>query len=301
MMLNTAPQSALLDSALDATQPDSLVSWGAILAGAAAAASLSLILLILGTGLGLSSVSPWSGAGIGAATLGLSAILWITLTQVLASGMGGYITGRLRSQWIGSSSDEKYFRDTAHGFLAWSIAALITAAFLTSAIGSIVGTTVQTTASAAKAVGSAASMAGGTVDKIASSPIDMGYYLDSLFRKEGVDVKMEPPSAEQVAQTGRIFANAIKIGSLPADDLRFLGQLVASRTGLAQAEAQTRITTAFVEVQTSLKNAEIAVKDAADKARKASAYAALWLFISLLTGAFFASWMATLGGRHLRN
>lgn len=53
---------------------------------AAAAAALSLILLILGTGLGLSAVSPWHNAGIGAATFGITTILWVTLTQLLASG-----------------------------------------------------------------------------------------------------------------------------------------------------------------------------------------------------------------------
>jgi hypothetical protein len=64
----------------------SAVSWGAILAGAAAAAALSLILVILGTGLGLSSVSPWIYDGISATTFGVSTIMWVTLTQLLASG-----------------------------------------------------------------------------------------------------------------------------------------------------------------------------------------------------------------------
>ena len=63
----------------------SAVSWAAIAAGAAAAAALSLILLILGVGLGLSSVSPWARDGVGAVTFGLSTILWLTVTQLLAS------------------------------------------------------------------------------------------------------------------------------------------------------------------------------------------------------------------------
>ena len=65
----------------------SAVSWGAIAAGAAAGASLSLILLILGVGLGLSSVSPWAREGISAASFGVSTIVWLTLTQLLSSGM----------------------------------------------------------------------------------------------------------------------------------------------------------------------------------------------------------------------
>ena len=117
----------------------SAASWGAIVAGAAAAASLSLVLLILGVGLGLSSVSPWYHEGISAATFGTSTILWLMATQVLASGMGGYLAGRLRTKWIDVHTDERYFRDTAHGFLAWAVASLVTAGLLTSVIGAILG------------------------------------------------------------------------------------------------------------------------------------------------------------------
>jgi hypothetical protein len=84
-----------------ATQPiprADAVSWGSIAAGAAAAASLSLTLLILGVGLGLSPVSPWTREGGSATTFGVSTILWLTFTQLLASAMGGYVVDRLRSK-----------------------------------------------------------------------------------------------------------------------------------------------------------------------------------------------------------
>jgi hypothetical protein len=116
----------------------SAVSWGAIGAGATATAALALILLMLGTGLGLSSVSPWAYNGVSATTFGVSTILWLTFTQLVASGMGGYLAGRLRTKWVAVHTDEVYFRDTAHGFLAWAVASLMTAALLTSVIGSIV-------------------------------------------------------------------------------------------------------------------------------------------------------------------
>ena len=44
-------------------------------------------------------------------------------------------------------------------------------------------------------------------------------------------------------------------------------------------------------------NAIAAAKTAADAARKTGVYVALWAFISLLIGAFSASYMATVGGR----
>ena len=125
----------------------SAVSWGAIVAGAAAGASLSLILLILGLGLGLSSVSPWSREGISASSFGVSTIVWLMFTQLLASAMGGYLAGRLRTKWMDTQTDEIYFRDTAHGFLAWAVASLATAALLTSVIGSILSSGLQAEAS----------------------------------------------------------------------------------------------------------------------------------------------------------
>lgn len=139
----------------------SAVSWGAIVAGAAAAAALSLILLILGTGLGLSSVSPWAHSGISAKTFGVSTILWVTATQLIASGMGGYLAGRLRTKWVAVHTDEVYFRDTAHGFLAWAVASLVTAALLTSVIGSIISGGIQAGASVAGGVATTATAAAG--------------------------------------------------------------------------------------------------------------------------------------------
>ena len=86
---------AVIDRPVDAPHfVTNAISWGAIIAGATGAAALSLILMILGVGLGLSSVSPWSCEGISAASFGLSTIVWLTLTQLLASAMGGYLAGR---------------------------------------------------------------------------------------------------------------------------------------------------------------------------------------------------------------
>ncbi len=57
------------------------------------------------------------------------------------------------------------------------------------------------------------------------------------------------------------------------------------------------MTDVYSRAQAKLHNAEVAAKEATDKARKASAHAALWMFVSLLIGAFVASLAATYGGR----
>ena len=169
------------------------VSWSAILAGATAAAALSLILLLLGAGLGLSSVSPWAHKGVTASTFGVSTIVWLTVTQILAAGMGGYLAGRLRIKWAGVHVDEVYFRDTALGFLAWAVASLATAALLTSVIGSIVNGGVQAAASLAGGAANASMTAGvtetgsemGKSDNASGSETGaMSYFVDTLFRKD---------------------------------------------------------------------------------------------------------------------
>ena len=288
----------------------SAVSWGAVAAGAAAAAALSLILLILGVGLGLSSVSPWARDGISAGAFGLSTILWLTLTQLLASAMGGYLAGRLRTKWTEVHTDEVYFRDTAHGFLAWAVASLATAALLSSVIGSILNGGAQAGAAVAGgAAGSAIAVAGGARPPADSEGGPMGYFIDSLFRRDPAAVPVTTPGAaagseaiersasRDAAEVSRIFMNVSRTEPLPPEDIRYVGQIVAQRTGLNQPDAEKRVNEVYTRAQTKLRNAEVAVREAADKARKASAYAALWLFVSLLIGAFVASLAATFGGR----
>ena len=99
------------------------------------------------------------------------------------------------------------------------------------------------------------------------------------------------------SEVGRIFASAMTSGTLAPEDSKYIGQMVAQRTGLPQADAEKRVTDTFARMQAKAKEAETAAREAADKARKASAYAALWLFVSLLLGAFCASLAATYGGR----
>ncbi len=111
------------------------VEWGAIAAGALAAVGISIIFLSLGPGIGLSTVSPYSFSNPSPTSFGIAAGLWLIITQWLASALGGYLTGRLRTKWVGIRTDEVLFRDTAHGFLAWALATALMAALF--ALGSL--------------------------------------------------------------------------------------------------------------------------------------------------------------------
>jgi hypothetical protein len=113
----------------------SAVEWAAIVGGALAAIGLSIILFTLGSGLGLAVARPWSFSAPSPTTFGVAAAIGLIVTQWLASALGGYLTGRLRIKWVGIRTDEIFFRDTAHGFLAWALATVLMAA-LFSVLGS---------------------------------------------------------------------------------------------------------------------------------------------------------------------
>ncbi|WP_137806850.1 hypothetical protein [Pseudomonas sp. G(2018)] len=280
--------------ALDESTTLSGVSWGAIFAGAAAAAALSLILVLLGFGLGFSAVSPWANEGVSAKSLGITTIVWLAFTQIVASGLGGYIAGRLRVKWACMHSDEVYFRDTAHGFLAWCVATLVTATLVAGSVSGIISGGVQAGAQVAGGAASAVTQVAGT----AAANIDSdqyGYYIDSLFRDD------RPAAVSDDAVHGtvtRIFVRSLaNDGQLAAEDRTYLAQLVAQRTNFTQADAERRVDEVYARTQKAVADAKLAAQQAADTAAKVAAMTTLWMFVALLAGAFFASLAATFGGR----
>jgi hypothetical protein len=283
-------------SSVDVSGPveasSSAVSWGPIIAGAFAASALTFILMLLGSGLGLSMASPWSGAGASATTFAVSTAVWLIVVQWLSSGLGGYLTGRLRTRWVGIHTDETYFRDTAHGFLAWALATLLVVGVLSSAITSVVGGGVQAASTVVSgAVQGASSGATGESAGNATS-----YFVDSLFRPSD-PARLNAPGAEgdaaAAAQASRILINSAAEGQVTDEDKTYLSQLVAARTGLSEADAKARVDTMLTKAQ----EAKVQAQQAADAARKAGATFALLSALSLVIGAFIAAASAVLGGR----
>jgi len=252
------------------------VSWAAITGGAFAAAALSLILLALGAGVGLSSVSPWSTAAASASTIGWEAIVWLILTQFMSASLGGYLAGRLRTKWASIHTDEVYFRDTANGFLAWAVAVVFTAAYLTSAAGYMVG-------------GPAASAEGGGFRpgaQVDGRPpaSSYAYFVDALLRSD--ELKPDANGAALHDEVDVILGRSIRLGDIPVADRAYLTHVVQTRAGLSQPEADKRVSEVFAEAQQS-----------ADATRKTVAHGLFWVFLALLVGAFSASFFATIGGR----
>jgi len=271
----------------DAESIASAVSWSAIFAGAFAAAALSLLILTLGAGLGLSSVSPWSNTGASVTAFTAGAAIWLIVVQWLSAGLGGYLAGRLRAKWSHTAIDEVFFRDTAHGFLAWAVATVFAAAIAASAVSSAVGGATRVAGSAATAA-----MAGASQGVAQTGADPMGYYVDAMFRSERPDATAD--GTDTKAETARILARRVANGSLSNADEIYLTQRVAARTGLPQDEAERRVNDVIAQIDA----AEAKTREAADEARKVTAWASYFLFFSMLIGAFVASAAAALGGQH---
>ena len=274
----------------------SSVSWGAVLAGGIAAAAVTLVLLAFGVGVGFSVVSPWSDQGVSSTTLHVGAGIYLVVMAMLASTVGGYLAGRLRNRWAGVHHDEVYFRDTAHGFLAWAFATVLTAGVLGGATTHILA---GASAGLAPAAASSANSAG--------NPNDV--YVEKLLR---VDADTPPSAAGAVpsplgdaagssgtgqqtrannyygsrAELGRVIASGMTKGSdVSAADRTYAAKIVARRTGMSQADAEKRVNDTIAQA-----------KKAADDARKVAAKLSLWLAASMLAGALAASLAATEGG-----
>ncbi len=272
------------------------VSWPAIAAGAVAAAALALLLIAFGAGLGLSAVSPWSDSGVSATTFSIGTGVYLVIVAVMSSAIGGYLAGRLRTKWVGIHSNEVFFRDTAHGFLAWAFATLISATVLAS-----------TTAYLAN--GAAAGVAGAST-QAAQSINPSQIYVDKLFwpspsapaaqasapAQAAGNNEQDAASAEASgnqtnsrqarAEILRLWTADFQSGKdLGANDRTYVAQVVAAQTGMSQAAAQQRVDQVVTEAKT-----------AADKARSAAAHLSFWLTAALLFGAFAASLAAVEGG-----
>lgn len=246
------------------------ISWPAIFAGSVVSFALTLVLLAFGTGIGLSSISPWGSSGISATTFKVASGLYLVVIAMISSAIGGYLAGRLRSRWTGVHADEVYFRDTAHGFIAWAFASVLGAVLLASPVTQTVSGAVT-----GAAQGAAASAQSGSMDG----------YIDTLLRPTTPSAQAN--SGDARGELGRLFTTTFRGGGadMKAPDREYVAKVVAARTGISQAEAAQRVEAVLMQAKADL-----------DAARKATAALAFWLTASLLIGAFSASLAATEGG-----
>jgi hypothetical protein len=274
------------NTAVVAEQAHTGVAWDAVAAGAVAAAALTLLLVAFGAGLGFSAISPWSDSGLSAAGFRTATGIYLVLIAIMSSALGGYLAARLRARFVGLHANEVFFRDSAHGFLAWAFATVLSATALAAALTHI-------------ANGAAA----GTATAGPQSANPQAVYVDKLFRSANpgaatsaaspagsAPAAAQPPDGSPAAQARaevlRLWtASFARNKDLAPDDRAYVARLVAAQTGLSQDDAQKRVDQLVTEEKAAL-----------DQARRGAAKLSFWLTAALLFGAFAAALAAVEGG-----
>jgi len=308
-----------------------IVSWGAIFSGVFIAAALYLALLILGTGLGFAVVSPWNFQDYSSGAIGTSALVWIIVTQIISSGGGGYIAGRLAPDQCNTANQQvrgTHFYHMAHGMVVWALSSIAIALLLGSAASNILSGGSAAVAAVGKGagmgIGAGTYFVGNSLllsDKNGSEMHSSGsvdgdgfisYALDSLLRPQSESDNGSEGQRASAANTNRnsdtqnsnaqkkeiarIFISSLQNNEMSDTDKKYVAQLVSERTGMSQAEARKRIDETMEQMHTTLKKAEGQAKEMLDSARTAMAVAALWSFFTLLIGALVAAGAACYGG-----
>jgi hypothetical protein len=290
------------------TEALSGVSWASILAGAFVAAAVSLPLLALGAGLGLASVSPWSGSAVSGATFTNITGAYLLMVAIMSSAIGGYLASRLRRRWTDLHTNEVFFRDSAHGFVAWAFATVLSASLLATASAHLVGGSVAGLGAGAGASPSADQAANPNavfVDKLfrtdtaaAQSPSGGGSAASSAMA--GSNPNTPSPGAETSGASvprnnSSVKAEVVRLWTasftgatgLQPPDRSYVTRLVAQQTGMSEADAQRRVDEVVNETKESL-----------DRARRSAMKLTFWMAAALLFGAFAASLAAVEGGQH---
>lgn len=258
----------------------SYMEWSAVFAGAIGASAISFLLLTFGAAVGMTLTSPLpEAAGLSVWGLVFATAWWAVMVEIGSFFAGGYLAGRMRMRWGTGTRDESQFRDGAHGFLVWAVGVLLGAFLLAWAGGATLKTATQ----------AAATLTGAD------------YATDMLLRPS------PRPQAGNAAQTTgagnqdalrnevrRIFGSTISNRELTERDRDYLAQVISSRTGLTQDEAQSRVDTTIQDVQ----KFETQVRQKAETARKYGLISGFLAAASLLIGLAAAVGGAHLGGRH---
>jgi hypothetical protein len=272
------------------------LSWSGVIAGTLTAIAVTIIVIALGSGIGFVLASPFSSSP-SAGTLTVLGAMWLVFAQAVGFATGGYVAGRLRRDPAPIHDGETKFRDGANGLIVWAIVVVVSSLLLVGAAEKA-GSAAATTATAGAA---AAGFAGAS-----SQPSSMDYFTDSLLRTNpqaaadanGAAPSNAPPNtntapnnnnAAMHVQVGRILITAVAPNGLASDDRSYLAQIVSARTGMSMDDAQKR-------VDDVVNRARASVTQAAETARKASAYLSFWTFMSLLFGAVCATLGGMLGG-----
>ena len=261
-------------------------SWGLAIAGGVTAAAMLFFLLTLGSGFGLLLFRPATGGTPSAPVFLTGGAIYFLAAQLFSFAFGGHLVGRLLAPAFETREHEE-FRAAAHGFVSWAVAL-----FGTLIVAVIASLSAMDSVSHLYAPAMAKSEPAGPtaylVDKLfrpspsTAAPASTPDGIASSIVQSAVAPVADPASTARARdEAGRILDVAAAHGGLTSDDRARLIGLVGQQAGLPSDAAAAR-------VDSEQANAQTAIRQAADIARKTASYAALWIAVSLLFGALIS-------------
>lgn len=156
----------------DAHPLHTLISWPAVIAGAAVAVAAGAMLNLLGVALGAGTLNPFDLTRAGAKAFTVGAGLWVALANTLALFAGGLVASR-------AAKYADHHQGMLHGLIVWAVAFLV-ALFVAGAT----------------AAGGVTAALGGAADSVAnvaqaSTPADVST-PDGVLQSDGT---IAPPDA----------------------------------------------------------------------------------------------------------
>lgn len=271
MSMESLPPAPRADiEACGADRGPRYLQWSPILLGAFAATALSFVLVTFGAsvGLGVTSASPtWRDAS---AALWILSGIYLILQAILSFGLGGYVTGWVRTPAApGGPVEHTEQADGLHGLAVWALA-VVMGAVLATLLG---------------AATLSRSPAGATSARTSAAEPLLSYELDRLYRA-GRRVPTTDLSSER-AEAGRILLTSSSHDGMNTDDRTYLIQQVAGATGLAATDAERRVDTVIANAKTAIA-----------RSRRSTIILAFSVATAILLGAIAAWAAACAGGRH---
>ena len=322
----TAPTTTL--SGVPADTPDLVVenrraiAWDAVIAGALIGLAALISLAVAGAALGLTLADPYDGPS--AKSIGIGAVIWFFIVNIVGMGIGGYVAGRSALNETTMDLADYRFRCASHGLTVWAIATVGATLLGMSALSNVIGYAASTAQMVA--AGGAAGMGVGATNMDQEDQMDMGFHVRQLFGPtvapgQGQSTQQPAPAAATTTTTptaapttpmapgaqpaaggaprpgegnygddamdeaGMILARAWTRNGLQPSEKTYLAGVLARHNGISQAEAEQRVGDAEARIKAARAEAEKQAKEAADAAAKAGALGALFAFLSLAIGA----------------
>ena len=231
-----------------------------------------------------------SSGGASAGGLGIGAIIWWTISTILALATGAYAATTI-------AHTRRPVDGVLHGVAIWGLTLLITFYLLSSAIGGLVGGAFRTVGGIAGATTASASAITPAVAKAAG--------IDKTDVEAQVSALLDDTPSDPAAMTPEQGRKAI-IAELPAmarggaegqEAENRVAMIVAAQRKISQSDARAKVEKARQDFVAAKRNAvEIAI-DAGSKGADYAAGTAFTLFIVMLLGAAAASAGGGVGAR----